>query len=123
MAIVAVIGGTYCHQEEICGRAAERFGYDYMSNEKLVEYASELFQVSPKKLLRAMHQAPSVFNKFTYEKEQNIAYLRAALGEAVQKENLVYHGFASLLLPQSLTHVLRVCLVATSGYRIAEGGV
>lgn len=122
MAIVAVIGSTYCHQEEICSTVSEKLKYDYMNSEKLIEDASKLFQVPPKKLLRAMHQAPSVFNKFTHEKEQNIAYLRAAIGEAVQKDNLVYHGFASLLLPKSLTHILRVCLVASHEYRIAEAG-
>jgi two-component system response regulator CpxR len=122
MAIVAVIGGTFCHQEEVSREVAEKLGYDYLSNEKLLEETSARFQFPSKKLHRAMTQPPSVFNKFTHEKEQNVAYIRATLAEIIQKDNLVYNGFASLLIPKSLTHVLRVCLVATHQYRVAEAG-
>jgi two-component system response regulator CpxR len=122
MAIVAIIGGTYCRQEEVGRKAAQKLGYDFLTSEKLVEDTSMRFGVQPKKLLRAMHQAPSVFNKFTHEKEQNIAYLRAGLAEALQNDNLVYQGFATLLLPPSLSHVLKVCLVGTHEYRIGEAG-
>jgi len=122
MAIVAVIGSTYCRQEDVCRTVADKLGYDYLTSGKLLDNASGLFEVPPKKLMRAMHQGPSVFNKFTHEREQNIAFVRAALAEAIRKDNLVCEGFATLLLPKSLTHVLKVCLVASNEYRIAVAG-
>ncbi len=122
MAIVAAIGFAYCHQEEVCRKAAQRLGYRYLSDEGFLVEAARHAGVDAGKLGRAMHQPPSVFNKFTHEKEQNIAHLRAAMAEVISAGKVVYQGFATLLLPRDLPHVLRVCLVADVEYRVAEAG-
>jgi two-component system response regulator CpxR len=120
MAIVALIGSSYCHQNEVCGQAAKELGYEFIDSEQVLEQASWRFDVPVDKLRRSMHQPPSVFNKFTHEKERNTASLRAAMGELIERDNLVVEGFATLLIPRSLSHVLKVCLVAGHAYRIAE---
>jgi CheY-like chemotaxis protein len=48
-----------------------------------------------------------------------MAFLRAAIADVVQQDNVVYHGFASHLVPRNITHVLRVCVIANLGYRVA----
>lgn len=117
MAIVAVIGSSFCHQEKVCTAVAKNLDYAYLSDAAILQDASARFEVPVAKLQRAMYQSPSVFNKFTHEKERFISYLRATLGEAVTRDNLVMDGFTTLLLPKSLTHILKVCLVATHPFR------
>jgi two-component system response regulator CpxR len=120
MAIVAAIGFAYCQQEEVCRKAAESLGYRYLGDDDFLGEASRSTGIDAGKLRRAMRQPPSVFNKFTHEKEQNIAHLRAAMAEAIRAGKIVYQGYATLLLPKDLPHVLRVCLMADVEHRVAE---
>lgn len=127
MAIVSVIGSSFCHQEKVCTAVAKNLKYTYLSDAAILQEASTRFNVPVAKLERAIYQSPSVFNKFTHEKERNISYLRASLGETVARDNLVMDGFTTLLLPKNLTHVLKVCLIATHSFRThvaaSEGGL
>ncbi len=120
MAIVAALGFSYCHQDEVCTKVAEALGVRCMDEEAFLKRAAESSGIDAGKLRRAMHQGASVFNKFTHEKEKNVAHLRAALTDVVREGDVVFHGFETLLLPKNLPHVLRVCLLADSDYRAAE---
>jgi two-component system response regulator CpxR len=117
VAIVSVIGSSYCHKEKVCTAVAKSLQCTYLNDAAILQDASARFDVPVAKLERAICQSPSVFNKFTHEKERFISYLRASLGEAVTGNNLVMEGFTTLLLPHSLSHVLKVCLVATQSFR------
>jgi two-component system response regulator CpxR len=78
----------------------------------------------PEDKVRARFPAKtSVFNKFTHEKECSIACLRVALATELEKGPAVVHGFSSLLVPRSISHVLRVCIIAEIPYRIEQAGV
>ena len=72
------------------------------------------------KLIRAIHDAPSILERFTYSKEVYVAYIRAALLRQVQKDNLVYHGLAGHFLLRALPHVLKVRIVADLEDRVKE---
>jgi two-component system response regulator CpxR len=62
----------------------------------------------------------SIFNQFTHEKERSIAYLRLALAEMLNTDNLIISGASSLLVPENISHVLRVCLIADMKSRVAQ---
>jgi hypothetical protein len=54
---------------------------------------------------QALHSAPSIFDRITFGKEKYVAYIRAALLDQAQKDNLVYHGLVGhFLLQGGLTH-------------------
>ena len=120
MAVITVFGASDCHSEEVAVHLADRLGYDRLTDQDLVAAASDEFQVPPEKLEREMREAPGFLNKVTREKEKCVALLRAAAIQLIEPDNLVYHGFGGLLLPNTLTHVLRVCLAATHEYRIEQ---
>ncbi|MBI5489391.1 MAG: response regulator [Deltaproteobacteria bacterium] len=119
MAVITVFGATHCRSEEVVRGVAERLGVKVVDNAVLLAHAARRFQLSAERLDRAMHGTRSVFNRLTREKERGIAYLQFGLAELVQPDGVAYHGFASHLLPRSLTHVLRVCLVAKLEHRAA----
>ena len=120
MSIISLFSASHCHGSEVAAAVRDTLGYDLLSNEELLAATAKRFDVPEDRLKRTMHGPVSVFNRFTHEREHNRTYMRATLAELVQQDNLVYHGFAGHLLPRDLPHVLRVCLVASQDYRIAE---
>ncbi|PJA50681.1 MAG: histidine kinase, partial [Syntrophobacterales bacterium CG_4_9_14_3_um_filter_49_8] len=98
--------------------AAQRLGYGCIG-EELLEETSKLYNIPQERLKRAMYGSPAVLSKFTHEKVRNVAYIRAVLALHVKENNVVYHGFAGHLLPRDITHILRVCIVASHDYRAA----
>lgn len=117
MSILAVFSGTFCDAEAVINGCRERTGYKLINDEALVSEAADRSGLSTKKVEGAFQAKASVFNPFTHEKERAVAYLRLALAERLDADNLIVAGFSSLLLPPDITHVLRVCLVADAKFR------
>jgi cytidylate kinase len=111
MAIITVSRGSYSKGKEVAEKVAQRLGYSCISRDLLVE-ASEQFNIPEIKLIRALHDAPSILERFTYGREQYLAYFAAALLERVQKDNVVYHGLAGHFYLKGITHVLKVRILA-----------
>ncbi len=116
MAIVTIFSGTFCYGEEVADRVAERLGYDRIDRVLLDRTAARL-ATTPSKLLRAM-QGPPLFNSITHARERSISGLRLVLGELAESNNVVCHGMAGHLFGKSISHVLRVCLIAKLGHRV-----
>ena len=91
MPIITISRGSYSRGKEVAEKLAQKLGYDILSRDILIE-ASEKFNIPEIKLVRAIHDAPSVLERFTYGKERYVAYIRATLLKHVQKDNVVYHG-------------------------------
>ncbi|MEJ2069038.1 MAG: cytidylate kinase-like family protein [Syntrophobacterales bacterium] len=111
--------GSYSRGKEVAEKLALALGYKCLSRDILLE-ASERYNIPEIKLIRAIHDAPSILERFTYNKEQYVAYIRAALLWHAQKDNLVYHGLAGHFLLQGIPHVLKVRILAGLEDRVQE---
>ena len=116
MSIITISRGSYSRGQEIAEKVSALLGYECISREAIIEAAKE-FNIPEAKLVRAVHNAPSMFNRFTHGKERYIAYVQAALTERVKKDNIVYHGLAGHFLLQGIDHVLKVRITADLTYR------
>ena len=117
MSIITISRGSYSKGKEIAEKVADRLGYECISREVFIK-ASKDFNVSEIKLARAMHDAPSVWEAFTYGRERYVAYLHDALLRRARKDNLVYHGLAGHFMLKDIPHVLNVRIVADLEDRI-----
>ena len=99
MSIITISRGSYSRGKEVAEKLAQALGYQCLSRDILLE-ASERYNIPEIKLVRAIHDAPSILERFTYAKEPYVAYIRAALLRQAQKDNLVYHGLAGHFLLQ-----------------------
>ena len=117
MSVVTVFSGSRCSGEEVAAGVARELGYPLI-DAQLIDQAAERFGAAPESLRRAMHGAPSLLNTFTHERERCIAYLTLALAELLKGDNAVYHGFAGHLVPRTISHVLRVCVIANRDWRV-----
>jgi hypothetical protein len=69
MAIVTISRGSYSKGQEVAEKLARRLGYECISREVILE-ASREFNVSEVKLVRAIHDAPSILDRVGYGKEK-----------------------------------------------------
>ena len=82
--------------------------------------ASEQFNVKEAKLIRALHDAPSFFDRFKYGKEKFSAFIHEVFLEHIRKDNVIYHGLAGHYFARGIPNVLKVRIKATIEDRIKE---
>jgi cytidylate kinase len=119
MSIITISRGSYSRGKEVAEKVAAALGYECISRDILLE-ASEQFNIPEIKLVRAIHDAPSILERFTYGKERYVSYIKAALLKHIQKDNVVYHGLAGHFFLQDIPHVLKVRIIADLEDRVAE---
>jgi cytidylate kinase len=117
MAIITISRGSYSRGKEIAEKTATKLGYGCISRDILLD-ASEQFHIPEIKLIGAIHDAPSILDRFTYGKEKYIAYIKAALLTALNGDNMVYHGLAGQFFLKDIAHVLKVRIIADIEERI-----
>ena len=119
MSIVILSRGSFSHGKEVAEKVAARLGYECISREIILE-ASKHLNIPEIKLTRAIHDAPSTLDRFTYGKERYVTYYREALLHHLQKDNVVYHGLAGHFFVPGVSHVLKVRILADLKDRVAE---
>jgi len=116
MAIITISRWCCSKGQEIAEKVADRLGYTCMSREVLLQ-ASKEFNLPEFELDRALHDAPSIFDRFTHGKERYVAFIRQAFLETVQSDNVVYHGLAGHFFVEGVSHVLKVRIFADMNER------
>ena len=119
MAIVTIFGGSYCHADEIAKAVTERLHYESIE-ERLIDITAERYEISKEKLVKSIKGQATFFNKLTHDREKNIARLKLVLAELTAKDNCLLAGFGGHLLPRTVTHILRTCIIANFDFRIKE---
>jgi len=111
MAIITISRGSYSKGKEVAEEVASALGYECVSREVLLD-ASDRFNIPEMRLVRAIHDAPSILERLGREKQAYIAYIRCALARRARKDNVVYHGLAGHLLLKGIPHVLKVRIIS-----------
>ena len=117
MPIVTISSESYTQAKEVAEKAAHKLGFRCISREVLIE-ASEEFNVPEIKLLQAIRDAPLALDRFTFGKERYTAYIRVALLQHFQGDNVVYHGLAGHHLVEEIPHVLKVRIIGNREDRV-----
>lgn len=119
MPIVTISRGSYSRGREVAEKLAKKLQYDCVSREILLE-ASEEFNIPEISLVRAIHDSPSILERFRHGKERYISYYQYALLKYVQKDNVVYHGLAGQFFLRHISHVVKVRILASLEDRVKE---
>ncbi|MGD9106189.1 MAG: cytidylate kinase-like family protein [Desulfobacterales bacterium] len=118
MAVITISRGSFSHGQEIAEKVAGTLGYECVSREILVE-AAQLFNVSEKKLIQSLNDAPNILERIVHGKERYLEYIKASLLGYARKGNVVYHGHAGHLLLTEIPQVLKVRILAEKDDRIS----
>ena len=111
MAIITISRGSYSKGREIAEKVAQKLGYECIARKVLLE-AKEEFNVPELKLVRAIHDAPSILNSLSYGKEKYVTFIQAEILKHFRKDNVVYHGLAGHFFVKGVCHVLKVRIIA-----------
>jgi len=119
MGVITISRGSYSKGKETAEKLAQSLGYECISRDVLLE-ASAHFNIPEVKLVRAIHDAPSFFERFKHGKEKYILFIREAFLEHIQKDNVVYHGLAGHFFIKGIPNILKVRITANIEDRIKE---
>jgi cytidylate kinase len=117
MAIITISRGSYSYGKEVAEKVAQRLGYQCCAREVILR-ASEDFNIPEIKLVKAVHDAPSVLERLSFGKERFIAYFQSSLLKYLVRDNVVYHGLAGHFYVKGVSHVLKVRIIAEMKDRI-----
>jgi cytidylate kinase len=118
MSVIVISKGSYSHGGEVAKKVAQRLGFDCISRDILLN-TSKKFNIPELRLIRAIEDAPSFLEKYTFGREKYIKYIKAAILNALAKGNIIYHGFAGHFFVGDISHVLKVRIIADMKERIA----
>ena len=118
MSVITVFNALHCNEHLIVPQLVTKTGYRLVGDGEIVALASQLSGIAPDRVSRAFAAKTSLFNPFTHEKERSVAYLRLAVAEILTEGNVVVAGFCCHLIPATISHILRICLVAEMTYRL-----
>jgi len=118
MAIITISRGCFSHGQEIAEKVAGMLGYECISREVLVD-AAQLFNVSERKLIKSLHDAPSILERIIHGRAKYLSQIQASLLEHVKKDNVVYHGHAGHLLLTEIPKVLKIRIIVETEDRVA----
>ena len=119
MPLVTISRGSYTRGTQVAEKLAQKMNYELISREVLIE-ASQIFNIQEIKLERALHDAPSVLNRFSYGKERYLSYIRVAILRHMVKDNVIYHGLGGHTFLGGLQHLLKVRIRADLEGRVQE---
>jgi len=117
MAIITISRGSFSKGREIAEKTAETLGYGCIGRDVVID-ASREFNIPEVKLRRAIHDAPSILERFSYGKERYIAYIQSAILKSLKQDKMVYHGLAGHFFLKDISHVLKVRIIANIEDRI-----
>ncbi|MBM9519311.1 cytidylate kinase-like family protein [Desulforhopalus vacuolatus] len=119
MSIVTIARGSYNKGKEVAEGLAEALGCECLSRDILLE-ASDRFNIPEIKLVKALHDAPSVLERFSHGKERYFAYFKSAFLSHISEGNVVYHGLAGHFLLREMPNVLKVKVNARMEDRVID---
>ena len=120
MPVITLFSGEYCKEDAVTREVKDRTGYRWIDENEIIGRAAKLSGMPESKIRSAFSSKTSLFNRFTHEKERAVAHLRMSLAEILDDDDLLITGFAGLLIPRSINHVLPVCLIADIPSRVSN---
>ena len=119
MGVITISRGSYSKGKEIAEKLARHLGYECISREILLETSAH-FNIHELKLIRAIHDAPSILERFKHSKEKYMIFIREAFLKHIRKDNVIYHGLSGHFFCQGIPNILKVRINANLKDRIKE---
>ena len=119
MAIITISRGSYSRGKEVAEALADKLNYECVSRDILLETCEE-FSIPETRLVKALHDAPSILDRFNHGRERYISYFRAAFLNHMVGDNIVYHGLSGHFFLQGIQHVVKTRIIANMKDRIKE---
>jgi len=118
MSIITISRGTKSGGLELTARLSERLGYKTLSREEVIAESAKKFNIMEEFLQVKLDKTPSLWQKFTNEYGRYICFVQCALLQAVEQDNVIYHGHTGQFLLRGLPNVFKLRIEAPLEYRV-----
>jgi len=118
MAIITVSRGTFSGGKALAECLGSQLGYPVLSREETLAEAARTYGISEEEVNSALGDPPSFWQQVPVKRVAYLKCLTAVLLRKAEEGKLVYHGNAGHFLLGSVSHVLRVRVIANMEYRI-----
>lgn len=117
MSIITISRGSYSRGKEVAEIVAKELNYKCISRGSILE-ASDKFNIPEVRMIKALHDTPSILGRFHRGQEQYISYFKSTFLSHMIKGNVVYHGLAGHFFVQNISHALKVRINAKLSDRV-----
>ncbi len=117
MAMIAIFGASHCGSEKVLQQLAATSKYKIIDSGAYKK--TTLRGRIPEDLITALDNTYiEAIRKIDRDRLLNLSRVQALLSELLLEDDHIIHGLAALLAPQTVSHILRVGLVADFDYRV-----
>jgi cytidylate kinase len=118
MAIITISRGTFAGGQTLAQILSDRLGYRTVSREQVFEKTRTDYGVTVEQLNSATTRTPSFYDPATRRMRRMVAVVEAAFCDLIGEDNVIYHGQVGQILLPSVSHALRVRLIAPKARRV-----
>ncbi len=119
MAMIGVFGASFCSTEAIVAEVSQRLGYPVVGD-ALIEEAARYRGMSAERFARVFAGPRGLLDIVTHAWDKSVICVNAALARMLNMDQQICCGPATHLIPEAITHMLRVGITATDDYRMAQ---
>ncbi len=121
MPIIAITSGIYSNTGERVQKLSETLSCEVITDNDIIGEIVRRDGIKEATLLKVIQSRKLAFNDFTHEQEKCIACIKKAVSEYISKGDCIFHGIIPHLVPQDLSHVMRVLIITDKSKRIKNG--
>lgn len=122
MSSITIVNGSFCNLNEVVQQILTQGSWEPVHTQAVIKDAAERSGMSEAKLASVFYSKSSLLERLTHDKDLATAWLKLSIAHQLQKQGLIITGPAALLVPATIGHVLRVCLISSLGARIKVAG-
>lgn len=119
MPIITISRGSYNHGRSVAEKLAKKIGYTCLSRDAVIDSLDE-FHLPEIKLVRGLDDAFSILDRFPHGKKRFKAAIKSAILQNLIPGNVVYHGLVGHRFVDTISHVLKVRVIADTSLRVKE---
>lgn len=121
MSTIAITSGLYSNEEEIIKKLSDKYNMNILTDNDIIQTTHQTSNIKLSTLQKVIESKPLAFNDFTHEKEKCIALLKQTIAGVIQKGDCIFHGFLTHLIPEKISHIMRVLIITDKKNRIKNG--
>lgn len=121
MSILTITNGLYSNAGETVNKLSEKLKCRVISDNDILEKIHQTHDIKLSTLHKVIESKQIAFNDFTHEREKCLVLIKKTISDYVSEGDCLFHGILGHLIPQSITHTMRVLIITDKKNRIENG--
>lgn len=121
MSVLLITSGIYSNAKERVEKLSNKLNCRIITDNEIIEKTAAKHNIKEATIQKVVESRKIAFNDFTHENEKCTACLKKTIAEHIAKGDCIFHGFTGHLIPEEVSHVMRVLIITDKETRIQNG--